>query len=147
MIRRPPSSTRTDTLLPYTTLFRSLSLGYGEDKAILNQAIHAPVALKFFEDRIGLKMCVIRHLPDYYYPHNEDGLAEGRYLEVLPFKAEALGEWQTKTRVSPHVPYALPHEGIFRGGGMANMMQRDFNVMAERPLGRAECGERGWEAV
>src|SRR3546814_6049261 len=24
MIRRPPSSTRTDTLLPYTTLFRSL---------------------------------------------------------------------------------------------------------------------------
>src|SRR3546814_7437802 len=25
MIRRPPRSTRTDTLLPYTTLFRSLS--------------------------------------------------------------------------------------------------------------------------
>src|SRR3546814_8300126 len=25
MIRRPPISTRTDTLLPYTTLFRSLS--------------------------------------------------------------------------------------------------------------------------
>src|SRR3546814_3060498 len=25
MIRRPPSSTRTDTLFPYTTLFRSLS--------------------------------------------------------------------------------------------------------------------------
>src|SRR3546814_15459115 len=27
MIRRPPISTRTDTLLPYTTLFRSLHLG------------------------------------------------------------------------------------------------------------------------
>src|SRR3546814_833409 len=27
MIRRPPSSTRTDTLFPYTTLFRSLALG------------------------------------------------------------------------------------------------------------------------
>src|SRR3546814_2467521 len=26
MIRRPPRSTRTDTLLPYTTLFRSLRL-------------------------------------------------------------------------------------------------------------------------
>src|SRR3546814_4007322 len=25
MIRRPPSSTRTDTLFPYTTLFRSIS--------------------------------------------------------------------------------------------------------------------------
>src|SRR3546814_4608966 len=28
MIRRPPRSTRTDTLLPYTTLFRSA--GYGD---------------------------------------------------------------------------------------------------------------------
>src|SRR3546814_10886403 len=30
MIRRPPRSTRTDTLFPYTTLFRShLAIGYG----------------------------------------------------------------------------------------------------------------------
>src|SRR3546814_18947498 len=28
MIRRPPRSTRTDTLFPYTTLFRSLLSGY-----------------------------------------------------------------------------------------------------------------------
>src|SRR3546814_17226583 len=28
MIRRPPRSTRTDTLFPYTTLFRSSSGGY-----------------------------------------------------------------------------------------------------------------------
>src|SRR3546814_19958385 len=27
MIRRPPRSTRTDTLLPYTTLFRSAAFG------------------------------------------------------------------------------------------------------------------------
>src|SRR3546814_1237972 len=27
MIRRPPRSTRTDTLFPYTTLFRSLPIG------------------------------------------------------------------------------------------------------------------------
>src|SRR3546814_728107 len=29
MIRRPPRSTRTDTLFPYTTLFRSVSLSAG----------------------------------------------------------------------------------------------------------------------
>src|SRR3546814_18467130 len=29
MIRRPPRSTRTDTLFPYTTLFRSETLGRG----------------------------------------------------------------------------------------------------------------------
>src|SRR3546814_10318456 len=30
MIRRPPRSTRTDTLFPYTTLFRSLRFGREE---------------------------------------------------------------------------------------------------------------------
>src|SRR3546814_1525705 len=36
MIRRPPRSTRTDTLFPYTTLFRStydLSASYGQNHA------------------------------------------------------------------------------------------------------------------
>src|SRR3546814_3525426 len=31
MIRRPPRSTRTDTLFPYTTLFRSLGRTNGRD--------------------------------------------------------------------------------------------------------------------
>src|SRR3546814_5989994 len=31
MIRRPPRSTRTDTLFPYTTLFRSLRLTRGDE--------------------------------------------------------------------------------------------------------------------
>src|SRR3546814_5552851 len=32
MIRRPPRSTRTDTLFPYTTLFRSSALRAGVDR-------------------------------------------------------------------------------------------------------------------
>src|SRR3546814_1276070 len=39
MIRRPPRSTRTDTLFPYTTLFRSESLGLEEPG--LNRVIRA----------------------------------------------------------------------------------------------------------
>src|SRR3546814_20896112 len=38
MIRRPPRSTRTDTLLPYTTLFRSLSAAvaqFGPDQGLV----------------------------------------------------------------------------------------------------------------
>src|SRR3546814_3733681 len=31
MIRRPPRSTRTDTLFPYTTLFRSAGVGPGDE--------------------------------------------------------------------------------------------------------------------
>src|SRR3546814_14392514 len=45
MIRRPPRSTRTDTLFPYTTLFRSL----GEPAAI-----PGPVDLEAQADRIAL---------------------------------------------------------------------------------------------
>src|SRR3546814_1388315 len=33
MIRRPPRSTRTDTLFPYTTLFRSVEPGFLEQRA------------------------------------------------------------------------------------------------------------------
>src|SRR3546814_951430 len=33
MIRRPPRSTRTDTLLPYTTLFRSILVAHRRDFA------------------------------------------------------------------------------------------------------------------
>src|SRR3546814_11989414 len=39
MIRRPPRSTRTDTLLPYTTLFRSRQVAARNRRASLE---HAP---------------------------------------------------------------------------------------------------------
>src|SRR3546814_11929729 len=39
MIRRPPRSTRTDTLFPYTTLFRSALLRRGDARRI--GALHA----------------------------------------------------------------------------------------------------------
>src|SRR3546814_8151361 len=41
MIRRPPRSTRTDTLFPYTTLFRSGLLARGEDRGGWVRALHA----------------------------------------------------------------------------------------------------------
>src|SRR3546814_14595609 len=46
MVRRPPVSTRTDTLFPYTTLFRSALLAtLLLWRAILPFAIHALLAL------------------------------------------------------------------------------------------------------
>src|SRR3546814_2889225 len=41
MIRRPPRSTRTDTLFPYTTLFRSGFGGQGVDRDFLQGAYRA----------------------------------------------------------------------------------------------------------
>src|SRR3546814_7138184 len=39
MIRRPPRSTRTDTLFPYTTLFRSLDQPLAPDRADQRAAV------------------------------------------------------------------------------------------------------------
>src|SRR5580658_2364368 len=50
-----------------------LSMGYGSDLAILNKVVHARQALRYFEQRIGLKMEVIRNCPDYYYRATNDG--------------------------------------------------------------------------
>lgn len=125
---------------------KSLGMGFEEDVAVVNQAVHAPVALKYFEERIGLKMCVVRHLPDYYYPHVEGSTAEGRCLEALPFPAQSLGDWQHKTRVSPHVPFSLTHEDIFDNGGMANMSNWDYSVMGERLANDERCAGPGLAA-
>ncbi len=118
---------------------KRLSMGYGDDAAILNNVVHAPVALKYFEEKIGLKMRVIRNCPDYYYGVTNDGVAEGRLLEVLPFPAETLGAWQLRTRVSPLVPYALTHEDTFGKGGIANMSKWDYGLMAERLTKDERC--------
>ena len=111
---------------------RRLAMGYANDIAILNQAVHGPAVLRYFEKAIDLRMIVVRDCPDYYYGYSNDGLAEGRLLEVEPFAAERLGEWQERTRVSPHVMYGFTHEDISRNGGSANLRTWDFSAMAER---------------
>src|SRR3546814_1662525 len=42
MIRRPPRSTRTDTLFPYTTLFRSITLGAGANAQQIFESLNSP---------------------------------------------------------------------------------------------------------
>src|SRR3546814_7499783 len=74
MIRRPPSSTRTDTLFPYTTLFRSDAERQGRQ-----QLVHAlarqrrdlqhrrladePQLLADLVHHVGPLLCVVDQLP------------------------------------------------------------------------------------
>src|SRR3546814_5534603 len=62
MIRRPPRSTRTDTLFPYTTLFRS---GLEAARAGLEAA---------FAD--GIRACAIVFMHGYRYPAHEAAVAK-----------------------------------------------------------------------
>src|SRR3546814_1807830 len=64
MIRRPPRSTRTDTLFPYTTLFRSLLLGFerlfglaqlGDKRLSLgDRALELPGKLRDRQPQVGV---------------------------------------------------------------------------------------------
>src|SRR3546814_20764185 len=49
MIRRPPRSTRTDTLFPYTTLFRSTSPTIHGESVVLRLLDRSNLALEFVE--------------------------------------------------------------------------------------------------
>src|SRR3546814_19745200 len=49
MIRRPPRSTRTDTLFPYTTLFRSIVTGFATYALVIaSPAVFLTLALRWF---------------------------------------------------------------------------------------------------
>src|SRR3546814_3084797 len=76
MIRRPPRSTRTDTLFPYTTLFRSslLVLGLNSDESVRSQNKGNDRPINVFEDRavvLGALECV-----DYVVRFDEPTPAE-----------------------------------------------------------------------
>ena len=118
---------------------KKLSMGYGTDVAILNLVTHAREALKYFEDRIGLKMEVIEDCPDYYYGVRDHSVEFGRMLEPAPFAAETLGEWQAKTRLSPQMPYGMTHADISAGGGVSNIAKWDFAKMGERLTKDERC--------
>src|SRR3546814_2813417 len=51
MIRRPPRSTRTDTLFPYTTLFRS---GVGEPIACSRRVLKRSATVKELNGRVAI---------------------------------------------------------------------------------------------
>src|SRR3546814_5959963 len=64
MIRRPPRSTRTDNLLPYTTLFRSLAVVRiaSVDTFVLRAKIDVPVRTSF--GTMGDRPAVVLRLRD-----------------------------------------------------------------------------------
>ncbi len=59
-------------------------------------------ALQYFTDVIGIEMTVVNGLPDYYYPAVKGSAAQGRYVEVKPFKADRLGPLADKVLTSPY---------------------------------------------
>src|SRR3546814_3600704 len=68
MIRRPPRSTRTDTLFPYTTLFRSLHALLPEDgvlDGVVGFDIHQPFEAMAFCEAVCDRFTVFPCTPLY----------------------------------------------------------------------------------
>src|SRR3546814_13913107 len=72
MIRRPPRSTRTDTLFPYTTLFRS-DLAHGEG------GVEAGVLLADDHALVGLDALAVAFLD---LDVDDDGVAGAEYRQL-----------------------------------------------------------------
>src|SRR3546814_11204589 len=72
MIRRPPRSTRTDTLFPYTTLFRSRTAGIGQCPRTFGNAAFAG----------GIERVVLRGLLLPLQPHGAGVVEFGDALRV-----------------------------------------------------------------
>src|SRR3546814_306525 len=77
MIRRPPRSTRTDTLFPYTTLFRSNAARHRRNAEFANDVV--------LQDTERRENVLERHTTDHrHFAHFDGGgVMDGLHLEIL----------------------------------------------------------------
>src|SRR3546814_4852171 len=121
MIRRPPRSTRTDTLFPYTTLFRSLAAG-GTRLLALRSAGYNNVDLKAANE-LGLS---VARVPSYS-PH---AIAEHSVALMLSLNRKI------------HRAYARVREGNFSLEGLLgfDMRGRAVGIVGTGQIGMAVAG-------
>src|SRR3546814_15748558 len=129
MIRRPPRSTRTDTLFPYTTLFRSraaVDIAAGDGTPLPRAG-----AMTIFYHRIGqpagrgapIALRALAKRP----AERESRLRRGHAIHLFDRALHAVADDQCRTR---------------EGGaeGIAQALGIDIEKAAPRPAGM----ERGW---
>src|SRR3546814_20051006 len=90
MIRRPPRSTRTDTLFPYTTLFRSgtgeiccLALGFLLGAAYIEGAKTTEVEFAFKIASVGLLLEVDRQFGGELFPFFGKDFLDSQFADRL----------------------------------------------------------------
>jgi len=92
----------------------------------------APIVCQYLEEKAGVRWKTIPGFADYFYPHCEGALPEGRYLETEIFKGSDLGEWGPLSRLTPHMPCGITAEEMFEWGGGACMLKWDFSLLGQR---------------
>src|SRR3546814_13471627 len=123
MRRRPPRSTRTDTLFPYTTLFRS------------SKIIE-------FDLRPGGRSCI-----EMRGPEGQVHAEEGVILEVIQERKVVFTDafakgWLPK---KPFIFGVLSFEPEGEGTRYRALAQHWDEAAMKQKIGRASCRERGWQ--
>jgi 3-oxosteroid 1-dehydrogenase len=90
---------------------------------------------------LGLRLKAIPGLADYYFPDAPGSRQMGRYLEVAPFLASALGRWSESTVVGQGA-MTTPHGGSFLTNSDLIEAGADQSSLASKKIERAERDER-----
>src|SRR3546814_17652714 len=124
MIRRPPRSTPTDTLFPYTTLFRSVQFDDRREVAVV-------IAVRAFTHHLRQRIVIGRPgIMNVVQPHIDEPRLVGMLRdEIHRHVAIELGE------VGLDLPETRP---------LAQLVRLPGEVAQ---IGRATCGDRGWTYV
>lgn len=91
-----------DSAAETTQYLEFLSAGLNDPEIRRSYVERGDEVVRFFNERAGLALEVIRGLPDYYYPKAPGTKSEGRYLEVAPIARAELGELADRVVISPH---------------------------------------------
>src|SRR3546814_5501809 len=104
MIRRPPRSTRTDTLFPYTTLFRSADRRAARADANLRQ-VAAPAGPR----QTNQRACPYhRRRPAGEHPRSEEHTSELQSLMRISYAVFCLKKKKVKTEIQMNaIDYTL----------------------------------------
>src|SRR3546814_16104706 len=135
MIRRPPSSTRTDTLFPYTTLFRSHDVGRSGTRAG-TRAIHAIIIG-------GNPMTKL----DLDWPHNFNEIPKEVFVRKDVYDTELQRifhgeEWHPVCHESE-----IPERGDFKTFRLASIPLIIARGVDCLEIGSASCRERVFNSM
>src|SRR3546814_12508713 len=136
MIRRPPRSTRTDTLFPYTTLFRSVA-GHEAELVVVDGNV-SPIQQRNLEKALGAK--VIDRTGLILEIFGERAATREGTLQVelahLDYQASRL------VRSWTHLESQRGGFGLLGGSG-DTQLEADRRLIRASTIGRARCRERG----
>jgi 3-oxosteroid 1-dehydrogenase len=109
-----------------------ISGGFADPVLQRRYAEVGPEAVEYFAEKAGVGWKIIANYSDYYRPKGPGTAAQGRFLDVESISGADLGDWQQKSRLSPHAPSGITHDEMFAWGRASSMMDWDLEEFGAR---------------